>query len=167
MIYTGIGSRETPQSILSLMKDYSVKMAKDNHILRSGGANGADSAFEEGCLSENGKMEIYLPWKGFENKSGNGYISDIPKEAFDIAAKFHPNWNACSFGARKLHSRNICQILGKDLNTKTDLVVCWTKDGKASGGTGQAIRIAEHYGIRILNLKRENDLEEIKQYLGK
>ncbi len=166
MIYTGIGSRETPDSILRIMKAYAAKMATDGNLLRSGAAPGADSYFESGCLSVGGSKEIYLPWAGFEGRTGSGYISAIPKEAFEIAATFHPAWERCSQGARKLHTRNVCQILGKDLKTKTDLVVCWTKDGKASGGTGQAIRIAEHYDVRIVNLQRREDLEEVMKYLG-
>ena len=41
-------------------------------------------------------------------------------------------------------------------NPPSNFVVCYTPDGKASGGTGQAIRIAEYYNIPIYNLFYEN-----------
>lgn len=63
-------------------------LAKKNFILRSGGASGADSAFENGCDIQNGKKEIYLPWKNFNNNSSKlYYISDKAKQ---IAKEFHP-----------------------------------------------------------------------------
>lgn len=54
--YAGIGSRKSPQDILKFM----VKIAKslsDSYILRSGGAVGADKAFEYGAKDK----EIFRP----------------------------------------------------------------------------------------------------------
>jgi hypothetical protein len=56
--------------------------------------------------------------------------------------------------------RNTYQVLGADLNMPADVVVCWTVDGKASGGTGQAMRIAKDYAIPIVNLYHQNQLDE-------
>lgn len=55
-IYTGIGSRETPPDILELMTKIARFMFKQGFTLRSGGADGADSAFEAGA--ENDKESI-------------------------------------------------------------------------------------------------------------
>jgi hypothetical protein len=44
MCYTGIGSRQTPEPILSCIRDLARKLAQDNWTLRSGGASGADAA---------------------------------------------------------------------------------------------------------------------------
>jgi hypothetical protein len=49
MIYAGIGSRETPQATLDLMNLIGFTLAQKGHSLRSGGAKGADSAFEAGA----------------------------------------------------------------------------------------------------------------------
>lgn len=48
-IYAGIGSRKTPKKILEQMRNISSFLAKEGYTLRSGGADGADSAFEDGC----------------------------------------------------------------------------------------------------------------------
>ena len=45
--YTGIGSRETPKDIMQLMSKLAYKLASEGYILRSGAAQGADTAFEE------------------------------------------------------------------------------------------------------------------------
>lgn len=159
-IYTGIGSRRTPKDVLRFMKTFAIFLGGKAAILRSGGADGADTAFENGCLFVNGKKEIYLPWKNFNNNKSKFY--NISNEAIKIAKEFHPAWNKLSDGAKKLHSRNVYQVLGYNLNTPTDFVICWS-DGK--GGTEQALRIARHYRIKIYNLFYEDDFYNLKCYL--
>lgn len=150
--YAGIGSRETPDNILALMRGVALMLYERGYTLRSGGAGGADEAFEM-ATPVMAMMEIFLPWDGF-----NGKRITIPEknlnlgEARSLAEKYHPNWPACSEGARKLHTRNVFQVLGADCHSPSAFVVCWTRDGKASGGTGQALRIAEDRKIPIYNL---------------
>ena len=149
MIYTGIGARKTPSNIISHMRELARLMADAGHTLRSGGAEGADEAFENGCIDQSGKMEIYLPWRGFRgNPSDLGYVTE---EARNVAKQFHPYWHNLREPARNFMGRNGYQVLGLDLKTPTDLVICWTPDGKVAGGTGQALRMAQHYRIPILN----------------
>ena len=152
MIYTGIGARLTPATVLKRMFDIAVILGRKGYTLRSGGADGADSEFENGAMSVGGNMEIYLPWPGFNNHNHPMCYTDIPREAFLMAERFHPAWHNLSNAVRKLMARNVLQIFGEDMVTQTDFVICWTPDGLASGGTGQAIRIAEAYGIPVYNL---------------
>jgi hypothetical protein len=58
-------------------------------------------------------------------------------------------------------ARNCQQVLGQNLNLPVDFVVCWTKDGGKTGGTGQALRIADDLNIPIYNLFFENTMDEI------
>jgi hypothetical protein len=153
--YAGIGARKTPKVTLDEMKVIASNLSKNGYVLRSGAAVGADQAFEKGCK---GPKEIYLPWFLFNGYIENDEIFSAPRlenysEARKIAAEFHPKWTTLSHTAKRYHTRNVYQILGKDLNTPSNLVVCWTEDGKASGGTGQALRIAKSYKIPIINLK--------------
>lgn len=161
--YTGIGSRETPLNILNMMTNIAMLLVKHGFILRSGGADGADSAFENGATNS----EIYLPWKGF-----NGNISplyNISESAMKMAREYHPSWNSLSTAAKKLMARNCMQILGSDLNTPSQFVICWTKDGcenkatrkSSTGGTGQAIAIASDYGIPVYNLRNETSITKL------
>lgn len=149
MYYAGIGSRETPPEILEKMKSVGRFMASWGHTLRSGGATGADSAFEEGCVNKQGLMEIYLPYRGFNRNQSELY--NITKEARILASKFHPNWNNLGSHGRDFMARNAYQVLGENLKTPTDFIVCFTRGGRITGGTGQALRMAYHYEIPVFN----------------
>lgn len=133
--YAGIGSRQTPPDVMHQMGTIAAWLASLGFTLRSGGAGGADTAFEIQSL----KKEIFRP-------------HHTTPAALELAARFHPAWDRCSDYAKRLHARNGFQVLGTDLVSPSAFVVCWTKDGKASGGTGQAIRIANHFGIPVFNL---------------
>ena len=161
--YAGIGARKTPENILELMSEISFKLEKQGFILRSGGANGADEAFEKGILNSTNK-EIFLPIKGWRKNTSPFY--NVNKEAYEIAKNYHPfYWKLKPF-AKKCMARNSYQILGIDLNTPVEFVICWTKEGMNSnsdpkmydGGTSQALRIAIDKNIPIYNLKNDNDL---------
>lgn len=153
--YAGIGARDTPREILPLMTEIGHHLNDEGWILRSGGADGADLAFEAGCLDE-GKKEIYLPWKGF-NKSKSS-LFQVSEDALSLAKEFHPYWHKLSRSSRLLQARNGYQLLGLDLNTPAQIVICYTTGGKIKGGTGQALRIAKspNYNIPVLNLGTPN-----------
>lgn len=166
LYYAGIGSRETPKDVLNMMCEIGLQLAQEGWVLRSGGAHGADTAFYLGAANGKGKHQIFLPWEGFNGYTKNDpgfYVPEYTQEHLSIAAHFHPAWNSCSAGAKKMHARNVCQVAGLDLNTKSDLIICWTKDGKRGGGTGQALRIAEHLEIPIFDIA-VGDIDELAQF---
>jgi len=147
--YTGIGSRKTPQGVLNTMTILASNLELTGLILRSGGADGADSAFEAG-VKDSANKSIFLPWKGFNKNPSEHYT--ISPEAYEMAEHYHPAWNRCSFAARQFHARNCYQVLGLNLATPSQFIVCWTPDGKHVGGTGQALRIATDHNIPIFNM---------------
>jgi hypothetical protein len=138
-----------------MMRRMASQLATDpngNSILRSGHANGADLAFEEGA---EGKAQIFLPWSGFNADYPlitTETFSSPTDEAYEIAARFHPAWDQLKQGARKLHARNSHIMLGPNLDEPVSVVICWTPDAKPVGGTSQALRIADCYEIPVLNL---------------
>ena len=150
--YTGIGSRKTPSDVADLMVRVATFLSAIGYTLRSGGADGADSAFELGSTDS----EIYLPWKNFNGKSG--IVCSHPK-AIDLAKQFHPHYYSLSDGAKKLMHRNSHQLFGENMDTPSDFVICWTPSGSGSGGTGQALRIARHYNIPIFDIGSYSDME--------
>ena len=161
--YTGIGSRETPEDVQSLMTRVAAKLKSQGYTLRSGAAPGADSAFEAGA---GGQHEVYLPWRGFEGRSGEGYIDAPTSEAEAMAAEHHPNWDNLSQGARKLHARNSHQVMGSDLNSPSQFVLAWTPGGQGGGGTGQAIRLAKAKGVQVLDLGDPEVLARMQKFVG-
>lgn len=170
LYYAGIGSRETPVDIISQMMDIATELAKHGWVLRSGHADGADQAFETGCVQGNGKMEIMLPWKGFNKAPFNNPSYIVPhnsKELEDFTASFHPAWHRCTRAAKLLHMRNSWQILGEHTNAQVEMVICWTKGGKRGGGTGQALRIAEFYKIPIFDLALPETVDKLTEFVNK
>jgi hypothetical protein len=160
--YAGVGSRETPPEVQSEMRWLAAKLAAHDWTLRSGAAQGADSAFESGAGE---KKEIYLPWYRF-NGSQSTLCNPTPG-AMMLAASLHPAWERCSQGARKLHARNCHQILGLDLMTPVRFVACWTVAGLGGGGTGQAIRLARRENIPVYDLGLgTNVVFELLAWLG-
>jgi hypothetical protein len=147
--YAGIGSRQTPDEVIEEMRTIAAILRENGYVLNSGGADGADTAFEDGAGDQ---KQIFLPWNGFNGRE-DGIVAGGRTFAKKIAMRVHPYWDNLTQGGKKLHTRNVCQVLGNDFKTHVDFVVCWTPDGKPSGGTRTAIVIAEEYSIPVYNLK--------------
>lgn len=156
LIYTGVGSRATPQETLDFITDIATQLAQDGFTLRSGGAIGADHAFELGCKHAHGDAVIYRP----EHVTGQ-----YGRLALDMARVLHPAWSRCSTYVQKLHARNMFQVLGSNLDTPSQCVICWTPDGavradectRVTGGTAMAIRCATMHNVPVINLNLSRD----------
>lgn len=170
-IYAGIGARATPPEVLDVMTALASRMEADDWRLRSGGASGADSAFEAG-VSDPAHKAIYLPGSRFNQRS-----ADMPgvydstsqpgwQKALDTVAEYHPAPDRLSPFARNLMARNAMQIMGPRLDTPADLVVAYTPGGAVIGGTGQALRMAGNIGIPVRNLGDPAVLAAVRRYLA-
>ena len=135
--------------------------------MRTGGAEGADRAAQEGALAQGGEVELYLPWPGFGGGL-KGVLERPRSEAYRIAAYHHPAWERLSPGVRALMARNVHVVRGADLGSPAAFFLCWTPGGEVVGGTGHAIRVALAHGIPVVNLAHgRRSLEEIANLLGK
>ena len=56
--YAGIGTRVTPPAVLERMTNIGMLLAMQGFVLRSGGARGADRAFEEGAVTRSIRREL-------------------------------------------------------------------------------------------------------------
>lgn len=162
-IATGIGSREVQSPYDEWLYQIALYLADNNCILRSGGAKGADTIFQKAFTERKKPMEIYIPWAGFERNIADGVTILLPnhKECRPFTERYHPNATYLSDGAYKLMNRNAHQVLGKDLKTLSDLIVCYTKGGELIGGTSQAMRIALDKKIPIVNIGGMESYEEV------
>lgn len=172
--YAGIGSRETPEKLRPAIEEIALFLAKEGYTLRSGAAPGADEMFETALtplLPEDlikrrevrpSLMEIYVPWYCFQ--SSTSPLCHVSSEVIEFSLRYHPNPDALKDSVRKIMGRNAYQVLGEDLKTKSDFIVCWienldvdTNELYNCGGTGQALRIAKAHGIKIFNLSQRKD----------
>jgi hypothetical protein len=168
--YAGIGSRETPEHMQTIMNQVARYLESEGWILRSGAAEGADRAFEEGIHDE--AKEIYLPWAGYNNHPSelNPKVYPFTQMEQDFTAHYHPAWKKCSPSARLLHQRNTRIVLGLEPihgpHVKpVRFIVCWTVRGMPVGGTGQALRIAASYKIPIINFGKATNPKELEKQL--
>jgi hypothetical protein len=130
------------------------------YTLRSGGATGADLAFE---LGAGNKKEILFKKDAIDKDN-----------AMRIAKKYHDAWYMCGNSARLLHTRNVLQVMGPDMITPVDLVICWTNDSCIShrsrsiktGGTGTAISVASTMGIPVFNLASHDSRVGLLEWMG-
>jgi hypothetical protein len=163
MFYAGIGSRETPEWAQKLMTELAKKLEARGFTLRSGGAKGADAAFEKGVKSK----KVIFP--GGTKAGAKEHI---------IAREIHPRPQALDNSKNpefvwNLMARNTNQIFGENLDTPVDFVVAWTQDAledhrsrtEKSGGTGQAIEMASRKGIPVFNMENKNWEQMLDSYL--
>ena len=172
LFYTGVGSRNTPQPVLRLIRNLATQLG-EQFILRSGGADGADSAFEAGADLISAEKEIYLPWKNYNNNSS--HLFNQPYGAGAIAKEaYGERWIHLTPAVKKLMTRNVLQVLGEDLQTPSSFVVCWTEDGcesaeertRNTGGTGQTIAIASMFNIPVFNLANDDAIERMLDHIA-
>jgi hypothetical protein len=143
------------------MEEIANWLSRNEYVLRSGGADGADLAFERGAHD---KCEIYLPWKGFGGSNSNLIVqsSVMFRTAMIMAERIWNyrfnnknvaiQWNILKTSTKLLMCRNVYQVLGADLSTRSEFVLCWTPGGEITGGTAQAIVLAKFTKIPVLNL---------------
>lgn len=190
-IYAGIGSRKTPPQALGLMTQLAGAMEQKGYLLRSGGAKGADQAFEAGVADPKHRA-IYLPEQEFAGRrAGPGGYHDARQlpgygKALEMVEHYHPNPAALrAMDARRpagnvsvmdLMARNAMQVLGPNLDRPADTIVAWAPGGYEGqnpprsvreGGTGQALRIARDHGIEIRNLANPATEERARRFLAR
>lgn len=170
--FGGIGSRETPEPIQDEMEELGFHLTRAGFRLRSGAADGADSAFERGAARAGDAGEIHLAWKGFNKHPSMLY--GVCERALAMAATLHPAWGELEQGPRKLHARNCYQVLGRTLNMPCTLTICWTPDGcesektrsRKTGGTGTAIALSERHQVPVYNLKNMSSRKALNEWMA-
>ncbi len=173
-IATTIGSRETPDNIQQEMIRLGQYFKAQGVRARSGHADGADFAFEQGAQEA---TDVFIPWKGFNSVKpylGFVYILDqtpagkLYKPGLEaLVKKFHPAPERLSAGANKLMQRNCLQVLGPELDKPSDVVIAYTKEGKLLGGTAFAMRIAASKNIPIINMFNYPTADAVLEQLKK
>jgi hypothetical protein len=181
LFYAGIGSRQTPGPVLDAMFKMGSILAQMGFTLRSGGAVGADTAFERGAAAVYGPRFVYKGGQGPSSSKGRRqtiFPDSTPgwRDWAEVqSSRLHPKWQACPPYVKRLHRSSMAQICGHTLPPQvlSHFVLCWTPDGaetakatsRKSGGTGQAIRIADAYGVPTFNLNRPHTLRDLGAFL--
>jgi predicted NAD-dependent protein-ADP-ribosyltransferase YbiA (DUF1768 family)/O-acetyl-ADP-ribose deacetylase (regulator of RNase III) len=165
--YAGVGtrgiSRHEPLYRLATMT--ANRLERLGYGLRSGAADGADSAFQNG-VTNSLAMQIFRP-EGEANRSmPPGYYvitGDKAREAERIALRLHPAPEVLrrqdQTYARELHTRNMFQVDGPELDKPAAFLLAIARtiddNGVPQGGTRTAWLRAQEEGIPCYNLANE------------
>lgn len=187
LIITGIGGRQaTSQDFIkvrclaSTFKNLGIPIT-----FRSGGAVGIDTYFDKLFTETGSTREVLLPkpyFNSLREREESGYINSsryFSKGSLKLLVDHHPNFkNIKTDLSIQLLERGGFQVLGKTLDTPSDIVFCVRSGTKVDekglvydcdGGTGQAVRIAYANNIPVVNLRDDagwstlpNHLKQIK-----
>lgn len=150
-----IGNRYgVPEEVIKYLEELGYYLGSMGFTLNSGGATGCDQAGERGFDKGNFPKNIRK-------------AKHATPEAIELASKYHDAWYQCTDYVRQLHGRNSMIILGDDLKTPVEAVICYAVS-EIRGGTALGIKIARDYGIPVFNLaKRNHGLDKFIENLKK
>ena len=62
--------------------------------------------------------------------------------------------------------RNAAIVAGVNLSMPATLLICWTPEAKAGGGTGHAIRMANTLKIPVFDLASDYDQRAVVEFIN-
>lgn len=162
-IFTGIGSRLIDSKHINLLYKIACLLEQDDWKCRTGDASGSDSVFRDAYSTNPRNLSIYTPAQIQIDLCGNA------SKAKEIMYKYHPNPDAVKRNkfSECLLARDVYQVLGPSLEEPSKIVICYTQEGKLIGGTAMAIRIANAYGIPVLNIGNPKHYNAMVDYINK
>lgn len=184
--YAGMNAIEISENMLvyQVIEKISTYLNFKGYTLVVNSIEGIKNLFENGSEF---RKEIFIPFDGFNGKYNTdvgvysldfiGKVFSSSKErmckAINIARKFHPNFDQLDDKDKLTIVCCSYQILGLNLDTPVDFVVCYTLDGcesnttctKETGVIGQSISIAHYYNVPIFNLYNTQSVYRLKAYL--
>jgi hypothetical protein len=165
--YVGTGNKETPDDVLKRMSVIAKTLEQFDFVLRTGGLEGPDAVFEDSVKN----LELYIPWKGFNNKESKNYFNTT--QSLDVAKMFHFGFDKLKPAIQAFLAKNVRMVLGKDLKSPAMFIVCWSEDGvehvkdrtSSTGNIGHIIAIASSMKIPVFNLGKPDAEKRLKNYL--
>lgn len=166
--YAGIGNREISGAkdgdhglpIAKVLTHLGIELEKTGYMLYSGEAKGCDAAFANGVSEEH--CRIFTANDATDETRAMARAHKLPSEIL-LGRKLD------------LYASEVFQILGPDMNSPVDFVLCYTRDGcesyetrsEKTGGTGFAIELASRRGIPVINLKNKGWEQRMHHVLSK
>jgi hypothetical protein len=163
--------------------------------LNTGNSRGAEEAFQagfvkaiaEGKLSKTA-LNIYLPYDNYGWTLDTStavyhmmYKTELWNEARKLAQRHHKGWASMlakgrdlGFNAQQYAIRSVFEILGTDLCSPIDAVLCATYYGETvaadcselTRNCSLQICLAEHFDIPVFNLSTEDWHKKFKNFLN-
>lgn len=174
--YAFIGTRrivEVPREALRAYDEALEWAVAQKGVIRTGAAKGADQRAAERAAVRRARVELVLPWVGYERNWVDDLCGRYPRtvstETFDAdrseehkawlgtVDQYHPIGPLLRFPTRRLHARNA----GIVLPCRVVIAIPMLPD---LGGTGQGIRVAKGLNIPVFNLSTEKGRKEFNTW---
>ncbi len=143
------------------------RFSEFGYTLRIGGGNEFEMALEPHAQ----RLELYLPWKGFNQRESKfSYNSESAKQ---LAALFHPGFEQLNYPIQAFIARNVRMMVGSNLKSPTLALIVYSEDGatklqdigQKTATARTVITLANYLRIPVFNLANENALASIVAYL--
>ena len=117
------------------------------------------------------KVEVYIPWKDFDNRNSKFYFND--KVSQHIARMFHKAYDTLKGPIQAFLAKNVRMVLGEKAKSRSTLVIVWSEDGATdtnqitskTGNVSHPIAIANAVHIPVFNLHDPDILLKVSGYL--
>lgn len=170
-IVAAAGARDAPDAVLRNIMLLGSHIAKTtDYVCRTGGARGCDQAWAVGFGS---RTEIMTPsWDRITPMlAGPDGASLAAATLLALSAKQRQDYlydEAKRDQVMPYFLRNTQIVAGpspRHVEERARFLLCWTANGKDSGGTGHTMRVAANMDVPILNL-RGKTVSEIFDWLS-
>lgn len=131
--------------------------------MTSGAAPGADQLAVITALEAGGAVELYLPWRTYEQEFVETVVARFPGQVrLEVyygnqnnawgrsVQQYHPGWANLTQGAYALHARNYGIVHTPE--GPVNEVYALPSKKRGGGGTGQGMRIAKATGVPLYDL---------------
>jgi hypothetical protein len=116
------------------------------------------------------KVEVYIPWKDFDNRNSKFYFND--KVSQHIARMFHKAYDTLKGPIQAFLAKNVRMVLGEKAKSRSTLVIVWSEDGATdtsqitfkTGNVSHPIAIANAVHIPVFNLQDPDILQELSYH---
>ncbi|MNW28574.1 DNA recombination-mediator protein A [compost metagenome] len=163
-----IGSRLITASEYELLTGWAEELTSKGHEVSTGAAPGADTAAMDGAsVGDVTKLHVFLPWKSFSAGSipkgavVTVYNSNLHPE-WTESVRLHPKYYYLKKTVKPLHARNYGIVAHPK---PVDAVIALPRSLSDWGGTGQGMRVAEHLGITLYNLRVTGVIKEVDNWI--
>lgn len=151
-----------------------VNLVKDKYTVRLTG--GTDDKVFNTLTATTFNNEIYLPFKSFNKNIPNAKSTAPSKEAFSVVKGMFKNYNSLPGFARSSNARDVEMIFGKELKERVKLILIFSDCGSEAinksvnfitlGSVALTLRIASKLKIPLINVKNDDAINKIKQFIG-
>lgn len=155
---------EIKEELISICK----KLLSQKYVVR---INGDDKGAVEALSQVSQDVEVYIPWKNF-NEIQSKFYFNLPENKA-LAESLFSAWEKVPDSVKAFLARNIRMLFGDKNNNSVLALVTWSEDGvtlineigKATGKSSFVLKAALHYKLPVFNIGSEKSKSNLDRSL--